>query len=455
MKNGKGSAYILWVLLLVPILWCAAGLAQAFPPGAKLDGITQTLSGLLENPFALEWTTRTPKYLLAAVFLYGMGIAYCYAARGNTRPGEEHGSARWASVKQICAKYQDAKRPENNLIFTQNVRMSMDSHKHRRNLNVLVVGGSGAGKTRFYAKPNIMQANCSYIITDPKAEILRSMGGMLKAQGYEILVFDLINMAASDRYNPFPYIHSDEQAIRLITNLIKNTTPKSAKADDPFWEKSETALLSALILYLWHEAPPSEQNFNTVMYMLENAEVREDDEDYKSPLDLLFEALEEDDPQHIAVKQYKVFRQGSGKTLKSILISAAVRLAPFNLPEVARLTSADDMELGSLGERKRALFCCIPDNDKSFNFLVGMLYTQAFQELYYCADRKHGGRLPVPVRIIADEFANVALPDEFESILSTMRSREISISIIIQNMAQLKALFEKSWESVVGNCVRP
>jgi len=450
-KGGKWDA-LLWIILLVPVLWLAALLAGSVTPGAKLDELLENITSSLQAPFSITWTNRTAAFLLAAVLLYGLGIAIYYSTKGNARPREEHGSARWGNAAQVNGKYADHKHPESNIILTQKVKLGMDGHRHRRNLNVLVVGGSGSGKTRFHVKPNLMQAGCSYIIADPKGETLRSVGPLLEGKGYDVKVFDLVNMAQSDAYNPLAYLRSDEDALKLVTNLIKNTTPKTAKTEDPFWEKAETALLSALILYLLHEAPDYERNFPMVMYLLENAGASEESEDYKSPVDLVFEALEEEHPYHIAVRQYKVFRQAAGRTVKSILVSAAVRLAAFNLDGIARITSRDDMDLASLGERKRAIFCVIPDNDASFNYLVGMLYTQSFQELYYRADRIHGGRLPVHVRLLMDEFANVALPDDFERILSTCRSREISISIIIQNMAQLKALFDKSWENVTGNC---
>ena len=331
--------------------------------------------------------------------------------------------------------------------------MGMDGYRHKRNTNVLVIGGSGAGKSRSYAIPNALNCgSCSLVICDPKSEILRKTGGALKANGYEVRVFDLLNPDASFCYNPLAYVRDDKDVLRLIETLIQSTTPPGAQSTDPFWTKSETALLQALVLYLMHEAPPEEQNFETMMFMIENASAMEEDVTFQSPVDVLFEALEEKYPEHIAVKQWKIFKQASGKTAKSILISAAVRLAAFNLPEIAKMTSYDNLDIGSLGEKKKAIFCVIPDNDNSFNYLVGMLYTQAFQELYYRADHKHGGELPIPVHFVMDEFANVALPDNFERVLATMRSRRISVSIIIQNMAQLKALFKDSWESVVGNC---
>ena len=392
------------------------------------------------------------KTVLIFLFFYAMGVGVYFSSRENRRPGEEHGSAKWGVVSQIVKRYADYKERFNNILFSQTMRIGLNAKKHRRNLNVLVVGGSGAGKTRFYAKPNIMQCNTSFIIADPKGEMLRSVAPLLLEKGYDVKVFNLITPSNSDGYNPFTYIRTDEDVIKLITNLIQNTTPKNAQQNDPFWEKSEIALDTALMLYLLHEAPPEEQNFEMLMFLIENAATMEDDDDYKSPVDILFDGLEEEKPEHIAVKQYKIFKQASGKTAKSILISAAVRLAAFNLPEIARMTSYDNLDLGSMGEKKKAIFCVIPDNDNSFNYLVGMLYTQAFQELYYRADHKHGGELPIPVHFVMDEFANVALPDNFERLLATMRSRRISVSIIIQNMAQLKALFKDSWESLVGNC---
>ena len=392
------------------------------------------------------------KNVLIFLFFYAMGVGVYFSSRENRRPGEEHGSAKWGVVSQIVKRYADHKERFNNLLFSQTMRIGLNAKKHRRNLNVLVVGGSGAGKTRFYAKPNIMQCNTSFIIADPKGEMLRSVAPLLLEKGYDVKVFNLITPSNSDGYNPFTYIRTDEDVIKLITNLIQNTTPKNAQQNDPFWEKSEIALDTALMLYLLHEAPPEEQNFEMLMFLIENAAAMEDDDEYQSPVDLLFQGLEDENPEHIALKQYKIFKQASGKTAKSILISAAVRLAAFNLPEIARMTSYDNLDLGSMGEKKKAIFCVIPDNDNSFNYLVGMLYTQAFQELYYRADHKHGGELPIPVHFVMDEFANVALPDNFERLLATMRSRRISVSIIIQNMAQLKALFKDSWESLVGNC---
>ena len=437
-----------------------ASLACAIQPGKNIFEILDRLSQILRQPFSLHYTVYTGKCFLILSFAYITGICIYYAQQKNYRRGVEHGSAKWGDVHQICRKYRD-KDYVQNLLLTQNFRMSLDCYKHKRNLNVLVVGGSGAGKSRTYAIPNIMQCclsqgesvrGCSMVITDPKAELLRKTGGLLERMGYEVRVFDLINPDTSFCYNPFCYVHDDKDVLKLINNLIRNTTPKGSQASDPFWEKSETALLQALMLYLLHEAPPEEKNFPMIMEMLGSAQVKEEDEEYQSPLDILFERLEMRKPDSIAVKQYQIYKQAAGKTAKSILISVGVRLAAFNLKEIANLTCTDELDLASIGEKKVALFCCIPDADTSLNYLVGMIYSNLFQTLYYVADRKYGGRLPVPVHCIMDEWPNVALPDDFDKILATMRSRAISCSIIIQNMAQMKALFKDSWESLVGNC---
>lgn len=437
-----------------------ASLACAIQPGKNIFEILDRLSQILRQPFSLHYTVYTGKCFLILSFAYITGICIYYAQQKNYRRGVEHGSAKWGDVHQICRKYRD-KDYVQNLLLTQNFRMSLDCYKHKRNLNVLVVGGSRAGKSRTYAIPNIMQCclsqgesvrGCSMVITDPKAELLRKTGGLLERMGYEVRVFDLINPDTSFCYNPFCYVHDDKDVLKLINNLIRNTTPKGSQASDPFWEKSETALLQALMLYLLHEAPPEEQNFPMIMEMLGSAQVKEEDEEYQSPLDILFERLEMRKPDSIAVKQYQIYKQAAGKTAKSILISVGVRLAAFNLKEIANLTCTDELDLASIGEKKVALFCCIPDADTSLNYLVGMIYSNLFQTLYYVADRKYGGRLPVPVHCIMDEWPNVALPDDFDKILATMRSRAISCSIIIQNMAQMKALFKDSWESLVGNC---
>lgn len=448
-ETDRKSTIILCIFLLIPVVWVAL-LAAPFLSGG-LPEILRNLTMALDNPFHIHWVQDTPRCILFFVGAYTLGIGVYFSTRRSYRHREEHGSAKWGSASVICAKYRD-KEPEKNKLLTQNVRIGLDGRKHRRNLNVLVVGGSGSGKTRFYAKPNVMQCNTSYVVLDPKGEILRDTGNLLKTKGYGIKVLDLINMQSSHCYNPFVYLKDDKDALKLVTNLIRNTTPKGSNTNDPFWERSETALLEALILYLLYEAPEAERNFPMVMEMIAAAEVREEDETYQSSLDELFERLAMREPEHLAVKQYGIFKLAAGKTAKSILISLGVRLEKFNLSTIVGITTVDEMELPKIGEKKTALFAVIPDNDSSFNFIVGMLYTQLFQQLYYLADHIHDGRLPVHVHFVMDEFSNVALPDEFDKLLSTMRSREISVSIILQNLAQLKALFKDTWESIVGNC---
>ena len=436
-------------LLLIPTIWFALLIAPYMDQG--LIYALPHFSEALNHPFHLQWSAYTFKAITIFMIAYLLGIGIYLSSPKNYRRQQEYGSARWANPNFICKKYAN-KEYFSNKIFSQNVRMGLDGKKHRRNLNTIVIGGSGAGKTRFYAKPNILQCNTSFVVLDPKGEIIRSVGHLLEAKDYVIKVIDLIDMPKSLGYNPFHYIQNDKDILKLITNLIRNTTPKGSSTNDPFWEKSETALLEALMLYLYHYAPEDEQNFTMVMEMLNYAEVKEEEEDYESPLDELFKRLEALDSNSLALKQYKIYKQAAGKTAKSILISVGVRLAAFNLEELASLTRFDEMELEQIGERKTALFAIIPDNDSTFNFIVGMLYTQLFQMLYYQADYVHGGELPVPVHFLMDEFANVALPDEFDKLLSTMRSRQIFVSIILQNLAQIKALYKDSWESIVGNC---
>lgn len=441
----------MWAAFVIPIVWLAVLMAGCYAPGMTIFDLAAQFSEVTQTPFSLHWTPYTMKFIGIFLLLYGSAILFYYTGQKNTRPGEEHGSASWGSVRELDKKYRD-KDAGKNVILTQHLQMSMNGKLHRRNLLQIIVGGSGSGKTRFLAKPNLMLANASFIVTDPKGEMLRAVGNLFLEEGYVLRVFDLIDPSKSDCYNPFCYIRKDADVFKLIDNFIKNTTPKGAKANDPFWEKSETALDAALMLYLLHEAPPEDQNMETILYMIENGGAKEEDDDYQSPLDLLFEALEEEQPDHIAVRQYHIFKQAAGKTAKSILVSAAVRLASFTLPEIQRITATDDMELGKLGERKQAIFCIIPDsNDASLNFLVGMLYTQAFQELYYQADKVHQGALPIPVRLMFDEFANVALPDGYARLQATMRSRNIMSTIILQNISQLKALFKDDWEGIIGN----
>lgn len=451
MRHDKFSKQniLLYCLGTIPVVWLALRIAPFMEDG--LPGLIKNFGAAMSCPFYITLCGNSLKTILVLLLCYGLAIGIYLSTQRNYRRREEHGSAQWGSPVQVNRKYAD-KVPPRNKILTQNVSVGLDGRKHRRNLNTLVCGGSGAGKTRFFAKPNLCQANSSYVVLDPKGELLRDTGNLLSAKGYDIKVLDLINMEKSHCYNPFVYLRSDNDIQRLVTNLFKNTTPKGSQSQDPFWDQAATMLLLALIFYLHYEAPPEEQNFPMVMEMIRAGEVREDDETYKSALDILFERLEMRNPEHIALKYYRSYHSGSGKTLKSIQITLISRLEKFNLESLASITQNDELELWSIGEKKTAVFAIIPDNDSSFSFLVGMLYTQLFQQLYYQADVIHGGRLPVHVHFLMDEFANVALPDEFDKLLSTMRSREISVSIIIQNLAQLKALFEKQWESIVGNC---
>lgn len=450
MRQDKLSRtnIILYLCGIIPVVWLALLIAPYLSEG--LPGLIANFGSVMNAPFNIQLCEDSARAVLILLLAYGVGLGIYISNDRNYRRREEHGSARWGIAHVVNRKYAD-KNWAHNKILTQNVSIGMDGRKHRRNLNVLVCGGSGAGKTRFYAKPNLMNADCSYVVLDPKGEMLRDCGEHL-SKTHDVKVIDLINMEKSHCYNPFVYLKTDNDIQRLVTNLFKNTTPKGSQSQDPFWDQAASMLLLALVFYLHYEAPEDEQNFPMVMEMIRAGEVREDMEDFHSPLDELFDRLEMKNPEHIALKYYRNYRSGSAKTLKSIQITLVARLEKFNLESLAGITQTDELELWSIGEKKTVIFAVIPDNDSSFNFIVGMLYTQLFQQLYYQADQIHGGRLPVHVHFLMDEFANVALPDEFDKLLATMRSREISVSIIIQNMAQLKALFEKQWESIVGNC---
>ena len=448
MKRGN-NPLVLCLFGILPVVWLGLLIAPAAHGG--LPEIVARFPAVMNDLFHIELCGDSLKTVLVLLCAYGLAVGVILSSRRNYRRGEEHGSAKWGSARTVNRKYRAAE-PEDNKIFTQNVRMGLDGRKHRRNLNTVVVGGSGAGKTRFYAKPNLCQANTSFTVLDPKGELLRSTGHLLRQKGYEVRVLDLLNMEKSHCYNPFVYLRNDNDVQRLVTNLFKSTTPKGSQSNDPFWDTAASMLLLALIFYLKYEAPPDEQNFPMVMEMLRAADVREDCDEYTSPLDELFERLEMRNPDHIAVKYYKDYHSGSAKTLKSIQITLAARLEKFNLSSLAALTATDELDLPSLGEKKVALFALIPDNDTSFNFLVSILYTQLFQQLFYLADHKYGGSLPVPVHFLMDEFSNVSLPEDFSKILAVMRSRNVYVSIILQNLAALKALFEKEWESILGNC---
>lgn len=448
-QDDRQSAIILSVIGIIPVVWLALLIAPSV--GGGLPEILSKLLTVFNNPFHIEFCEDSLKTVLVLLLCYGFGIGIYFSTRKNYRRREEHGSAKWGNANAVNKKYCQTPKSENKLM-TQNVAIGINAKKHRRNLNTLVCGGSGAGKTRFYCKPNLMQANTSFVILDPKGEIVRDVGKLLEAKGYEIKVLDLISMEKSHCYNPFVYLQNDNDIQRLVTNLFKSTTPKGSQSNDPFWDTAASMLLLALVFYLHYEAPPDEQNFAMVMEMLRAGSIEDEDDPRPSPLDQLFNELGEDYPDHIALKYYRSYHSGSAKTLKSIQITLAARLEKFNLESLASLTSTDELELGTLGEKKTALFALILDNDTSFNFLVSILYTQLFQQLFYSADHIHGGSLPIPVHFLMDEFANVSLPDDFDKILSVMRSRSVSVSIILQNLAQLKALFEKQWESIVGNC---
>lgn len=446
-RNTKKEDLILYGILLLPTVWFALLLAPCL--GGSLLEVFNRLTEHMQSPFSIKWCQSTPRSLLLCLAIYAFGGIVYFGTRPNLRQGEEHGSAKWGSPKQVNAQIEH----EQSFPLTKHVRIGMDTHKHRRNLNILTLGGSGAGKTRSLALPGIMECNASFVVTDPKGEILAAVGHLLKEKGYTVKAFNLVDFSQSDGYNPFKYVRDDKDVLRLITNLIRNTTPKGSGGSDPFWEKAETALLESLMFYLLYEAPEEEQNFSMIMKMLSYADVREDKETYVSALDLLFKQLGDNQPMHIAVKQYRIYKQAAGKTAKSINISLAVRLAAFNMAQLQSITDHDDMDISELGKQKTAIFAVIPDNDTSLSYLVGMLYTQIIQELYYQADHVYHGRLPIHVRMILDEFANVSLPEEFDKSLATMRSREISATIIVQNLAQLKGLYkEHGWETITGNC---
>ena len=443
------TSILIYCLGVIPVVWLALLIAPAF--GGGLPSLIENLGEIFKHPLHIQWCENSLKTVLIFVAAYGMGIGIYLSSARNYRRREEHGSAKWGNAGAVNKRYRDPE-PEKNKILTQNVEIGLNGRKHMRNLNVLVCGGSGAGKTRFYAKPNVMQANTSFVVLDPKGEILRDTGNLLKERGYVIKVLDLIDTDNSHCYNPFEYIRSDDDILKLVTNLFKNTTPKNAQPQDPFWDNAAQMMLLALMFYLYHEAPKEEQNFQMIMEMIREGDVSEEDSSMLSPLDQLFEKLGKREPTHIAYKHYTDYRRGAGKTLKSIQITLLSHLSKFNLDSITRITSYDEMELGLMGDRKTALFAVIPNNDTSFNFLVGMLYTQLFQQLDYKADVVYKGGLKVPVHLVMDEFANIALPDNFETELATMRSRNISASIILQNLAQLKALYEKQWENIIGNC---
>lgn len=461
-EKKKKTSFVLLFIGAVLAAYLGYLINGAWSQGMDINEFMESLNHVLAEPFYNYYEGKaTVKAVTVAILTYDMAVLMYYTSRRNLMPGKEYGTAKFADINQVNKTIKN-KDEHCNRILSQNVRMSLDTRKTKLNNNVLIIGGSGAGKTFYEVKPNLMQMpdKCSFIVTDPKGEILRSTGEMLKNNGYNIKVINLIDMDQSDCYNPFSYIREETDVIKLITNLIANTTPKGATSADPFWEKAEGMFLQALFYYVWLEVPPKRRNFETVLKLMGKAEVKEKGK--PSQLDAIMKALEETSPlgsNHPAVKQYNKCMRGAGDTVRSIIISANSRLAFLENKKVLRILSRDEMNLADIGigvngdcETKTALFCVIPDSDKSYNFIIGMLYTQIFQELYYQADFNFGGRLPIHVTFMLDEFANVALPDDYCSLLSTMRSREISSVIIIQNLAQIKALFKETWETIPGNC---
>ena len=455
------ATLILLIILIIPVIWAAVLAAPFLVEG--LPGLIKGLPGI--DPANVTWTADTPRTILIFLLAYGMGLMIYYSTRRNYRRLEEHGSARWGDAAALCRKYRDRKSPNQNKLLTQNVSIGLNGRKHRRNLNTLVIGGSGAGKTRFFCKPNVMQANTSFVILDPKGEILRDTGYLLEKKGYVIKVLDLIDMGKSHGYNPFAYIRDENDVLKLVTNLIRNTTPKGSQSNDPFWERSETALLQALILYLVEEAPPDEQNFPMVMEMVAASGASEGEEAYESIIDELFARLAMDRPESVAVKQYGIYKQAPGKTAKSINISCGARLAPFDIAELREITMYDELELDTLGDKiydnpdakdgkfkKTALFLIMSDTDSTFNFLISMIYSQLFNLLCEKADDQYKGRLPVHVRCLIDEAANIGQIPNLEKLMATIRSREISACLVLQAQSQLKALYKDNADTIIGNC---
>ena len=446
-----GELFVLFISYIISGVW---------KEGMDVITLLNKVNDTLDHPFKNYWTEHSLKAMIVGTLIYSMAVLLYITSRRNFMHGKEYGTASFANIDHVNKSISD-KSDEKNRILSKHVRMSTDTKVTKLNNNMLVIGGSGAGKTFYIVKPNIMQMlpKGSFIATDPKGELLRATGGMLKKNGYNVKVLNLIDMAKSDCYNPFNYIRTENDVIKLVTNLISNTTPKESAPTDPFWEHAEGMLLQALFYYVWLEMPSNQKNFQSVLKLLSEAEVNDKKD---SKLTIRMKKLVDTSSlgeHHPAYRQYMKVVRGAGDTVRSIIISANSRLALLENPQILRILSKDDLHIEELGigtkrnrKKRTALFCVIPDSDKSYNFLVGMLYTQLFQELYYQADFKFGGKLPLDVTLMLDEFANVALPDDFCSLLSTMRSRRISAIIIIQNLAQIKALFKETWETITGNC---
>lgn len=440
----------------VVIVWVAVLIAPHMTNG--LVSLLSAIEEISKNPFQLQWCEGTPRCIGVCLLIYGMAVLWIWSNQKNYRRREEHGSMKWESPESLNRKFSNHKEPLNNRILTQNLRLTTDQRKLRKNLFTLVIGGSGSGKTRRYILPNVLQCCGSMVITDPKGEVLRDTGRMLVEKGYRLVVFDLIQMSTSFRYNPFKYLKDENDLQKLITNIFANTTDKTAAKGEQFWDNTAKMMLSAIMYLVWKECPEEEMNFKTVMDLIMAENV--DDEEMEmssgpSALEMIFEELRERSPEHIAVRYFDMYRKGAGKTVKSFQLSLSSRLEKLNIPSVVNLTVGDELDLERMGEEKTVLFIETPDNDTSFSFLAGMLYTQLFQVLVYQADHKYrdnGGRLPIPVHFMLDEFANIVLPDEFQTLLATMRSRELTASIVLQNIAQLKKIFPNDWQSVSGLC---
>lgn len=445
----------IWVYILIGIIieYIAYLLAGAWEKDITIFIFVENLTAVMQKPFGWYFNIYTPIFLLI-----GAGVVFMIYLNDKSKqrfmPGKEYGTAQWGNVEKITKRFADRDDSHNNRIYSNGLRISLNSKKTRINNNTFIIGGSGAGKSLFEVRPNLFQANASYVVTDPKGELLADTAYYMKEQGYIVKVLNLINMKESDCYNPFEYLKEQSDVPRLITNLIANTTPKGANSSDPFWEKAESMLLQALFFYVWLECPSTERNMNKVLDLLAMAEFDEEGND--TELDILMDALPDGHPAKI---NYNRVMRGAGDTVRSIIISANARLAPFDNPDLRRIFSRDDFDIGTLGtgkdldgKTKTIIYCVIPDEDTTYNFVPGMLYTQMFRELYYLADQVYHGELPVAVTFVLDEFANIALPHNFLSLLSTIRSRNLSAIVIIQNMAQIKAMYKDDWESIPGNC---
>ncbi len=445
------------ILLSGGIFYLVNRLAHAYEgaQGNIIEKLTEALDKIMpalqERPFfiAMDQTSM----IAGAIGVVGVWLIVLYQSAGSKKymRGEEHGSAAWGSQNEIN-RYMNRKLFERNMLFTQTERMTLDTWQTQRNNNVLIIGGSGSGKTRFYVKPNLMQMHSSYVVTDPKGSIVKECGKMLLDNGYQVKVLNLINMEQSNHYNPFLYIREEKDILKLINNLITNTNSPSSKSAGDFWEKAETALLQALFGFVHFEAAPEERNMGTVMQMLRMAEVREDDESFKSALDIMFEDLKAENPNHFACKQYDIYKLAAGKTAKSILVSLGVRLSPFFIQALNDLVADDTIDLDMIGSERTALFVILPDSDKTFNFMAAIMYQQLFDLLFYKADNQYGGRLPYHVRFLLDEFANIGQIPNFETYIATMRGREISVNVVLQNVAQLRGIYKDNWETITGNC---